>query len=156
MNLSLRTNELIRDFLIRYYEDENLRMPRIRIYSGIVAQIITGVLGVEGITFGRHILIRPGAFFRDSDGRLCLSKTLLVHEITHSIQYQRQGFCRFLFNYFREFVGGMRGRKKWDSISRMSAYLNISHEIEARDSASKFTGWFASTGTGYSCSKISK
>ena len=82
--------------------------------------------------------------YRNSDNQICLSKKLLVHEITHVLQYQKEGFFGFLVNYFKEYLTGIKRRKKWDSISRMYAYLDIPHEIEARDSASKFIKWFSS------------
>ena len=142
MKLSPRTNELIESFFQQYFGDESLSLPEIQIYTGRGAWLVINILNIDGITIGRHILIRPSLCYRNSDNHICLSKKLLVHEITHSLQYQKEGFFGFLFNYFGEYYKGVKRRKKWDSISRMYAYLDIPHEIEARDSASKFMNWF--------------
>ena len=143
MKLAPRTNELIESFFRHYFGEENLKLPRIQIYSGSISKVITNLLNIDGITIGRHVLIRPGLIYRNSRNQICLSKKLLAHEITHVLQYQKEGFGGFLFNYFREYLKGIKRRKKWDSISRMYAYLDISHEIEARDCASKFINWFS-------------
>ena len=143
MKLAPRTNELIESFFCQYFGDKDLKLPKIQIYAGSVSKIITELLNIDGITIGRHVLIRPSLIYRDSANQICLSKKLLVHEIAHVLQYQKEGFFGFLFNYFNEYFKGIKRRKKWDSNSRMYAYLDISHEIEARDSASKFINWFS-------------
>ena len=144
MKLAPRTNEIIESFFRHYFGEENLKLPKIQVYFGSVSKLVTNLLNIDGITIGRHILIRPSLIYRNSDNQICLSKKLLVHEITHVLQYQKEGFFGFLFNYFNEYFKNIKRRKNWNSNSRMYAYLDIPHEIEARDSASKFINWFSS------------
>ena len=129
-----RFEEFFRDF----YGDELLSLPKIDIYFNRGSRLITSILKVNGITIGRHIFIQPQFTRRDEQNRMCASKALIAHELTHAVQYQRLGFFRFLQTYLSDYWQALRRRKKWDFASRMEAYLEIPHEIEARRAAEAF------------------
>ena len=76
--------------------------------------------GVDGMTFGRLILLR-----RDDDrsGR----RRLLAHELVHVEQYARLGILPFLWRYVREYA-----RNLWRLRSHRRSYEAISFEAEAR------------------------
>ena len=72
--------------------------------------------GVDGMTFGRLILLR-----RDDDrsGR----RILLAHELVHVAQYAELGTARFLGRYLREYACNLRRLR-----SHRLAYEAISFE----------------------------
>jgi hypothetical protein len=57
-----------------------------------------GAFGQAGITFGKTICLSRDFGSRDPITQL----GLLGHEITHSVQYQKLGWPRFLTRYLRE------------------------------------------------------
>lgn len=144
MRLSRDLHQKIERFFRVYYKDDSLKLPEVEIFIRRGAWIFSSLLFVSGITFGRKIFIKPSLIERDDKNRLVISKNLLVHELTHTMQYEREGFTGFLFKYFKDFCVNLRRKKKWDFYSRMESYLEIPHEIEARDSAEKFTAWLYS------------
>ncbi len=141
MKLSRPTHHQLERFFREYFADESLKLPQIQIYVKRGAGLITKFLRVHGITLGRHIFIKPSMAKYDQKKRLQISKNLLAHEVTHVVQYQQLGFFGFLFKYLKDYFVILRGKKKWDVFSRMEAYREIPHEIEARDSAQKFVEW---------------
>lgn len=80
--------------------------------------------GIQGVTHGRLIFVAPEMMKGDPDrlGRL------VVHELVHVRQYLAAGYVRFLTSYLKEYwmgrIGGMTPR---------DAYLNVTHEREARE-----------------------
>lgn len=92
---------------------------------------------VDGITFGRHIFIRP-KYLQKRQNKLIAPKDLMAHELAHTIQYSRTGAIPFFMSYIGEFFRALRRKRKWDFQSRVEAYLEIPHEIEARDCAAAF------------------
>ncbi len=70
-----------------------------------------------------------------------IPEDLAAHEIMHVIQYQREGFFKFLYIYLRDYWKNLKRREKWDFNSRRLAYLEIPFEIEAREAAQKFVEW---------------
>jgi hypothetical protein len=141
MRLSRQTNEELQNFFREYFDDEKLTLPKIRIYSKRGAGFITKILSIHGITIGRHILIKPNQAKYDAKNRLTISKNLLSHEVTHVVQYQQLGFFGFLYKYFKDYYLILRSKKRWDSDSRLEAYWEIPHEIEARRAAQEFEKW---------------
>lgn len=141
MKLSTETHKIFEMFFRQYLKDENFQMPQTEIYLKRGAGIITRIIGVDGITIGRHIFIRPNIAKYRSETSLTLSKNLLAHELAHVLQYQRLGFIRFLVDYLKEYLRGLKRRKKWNSRARMESYWEISHEVEARLIADKFVEW---------------
>lgn len=142
MKLEPELHRKLERFFRFYYADETLILPEVQIYVRRGAQCISKIAGAHGITFGRHIFIRPEIITRNSKNHLKIPKDLLVHELTHTFQYEKTGFLSFLFSYLKAYFSNLRGKKKWDIYSRVESYLEIPHEIEARDSAEKFVEWF--------------
>lgn len=138
MKLSRGAHQKFEKFFREYFRDENLRLPEIQIYCRRGARVFTRILMVEGIAFGRHIFIKPNYLRRDENGRLTADKDLLAHELAHTLQYRRHGSLGFFYFYLRGFFGALRRKRKWDLQSRVEAYLEIPHEIEARDCAAAF------------------
>ncbi|MEP6904365.1 MAG: DUF4157 domain-containing protein [Actinomycetota bacterium] len=141
MKLAQKSKLKIEEFFREYLSDEKFQLPEICFYAGRLTQVLTSVLNTDGITIGRRIFIFPGNFRFDENELLKLDPKLAVHEIAHVLQYQREGFGRFLWLYMKSFLLNLKPKKKWDLISRTEAYLDIPYEIEAREIASKFKNW---------------
>ncbi|HRH45101.1 MAG TPA: DUF4157 domain-containing protein [Pyrinomonadaceae bacterium] len=141
MKLSRETHFQLQVFFRKYFDDNNLQLPAVEIYVNRGAGFITKILSVHGITIGRHIFIKPQIAKYDERKLLTISKNLLAHEVTHVVQYQQLGFFGFLFKYTKDYLLILRGKKKWDALSRNQAYWEIPHEIEARDAAQEFEKW---------------
>lgn len=144
MKLTPEAHKLAQDYFRFFFEDEEIELPELQIYTRRGAKIVTKILSVHGITIGRHIFIKPDLTCRDSEARLCLSKNLLIHEATHTLQYRKLGFFGFLYRYFKSYFVILNAKKKWDIYSRMDAYLEIPYEIEARKTAAEFADWYYS------------
>lgn len=138
MHLDQLSHRRFEEFFRDFYGDDELVLPKIHIYSRRGSWLITTILKINGITIGRHIFIQPQFTWRDSQNRLCAPKDLIAHELTHSVQYARQGFFGFLKSYLGDFWKLLRKTKKWDFDSRHQAYLEIPQEIEARRAARIF------------------
>jgi hypothetical protein len=141
MRLARETHEQLEKFFREYFEDEHLRLPKMRFYGNRIAEFLNRKLDIWGITIGRFIFIRPDLFVRGAEGRLFISKELLAHEVAHALQYQRLGWLRFFYNYLKGYWKALKTKKKWDAQARMEAYLEIPLEAEARNSASAFLQW---------------
>jgi len=141
MRLSRETNQKLELFFRKYFNDENLKLPKIQVYAGRTAGLITKFLGIHGITLGRHIIIKPSQTEYDKKKRLTISKNLLSHEVAHVVQYQKLGFFGFLYKYLKDYFLLLRARRKWNTFARMEAYWEIPHEVEARDAAASFIEW---------------
>lgn len=138
MHLDGISHSRFENFFRDFYGDDKLVLPKIHIYSHHLGWVVTKVLRINGIAIGRHIFINPRLTWRDSENRLCAPKELIAHELTHSMQYTRQGFFGFLRSYLGSFWKLLRKTKKWNFDSRMQAYLDIPQEIEARHAARVF------------------
>ena len=73
--------------------------------------------------------------------KLKLPEALVAHEITHTLQYRREGFAVFFYKYLTSFWRNLQKKKSWDIDSRQEAYLEIPFEIEAREVAERFVEW---------------
>ncbi|MEK7724056.1 MAG: DUF4157 domain-containing protein [Acidobacteriota bacterium] len=144
MRLAPKTHQQLETFFRQYFDDESLKLPIIKIYSGRRANLITKLIGVDGITIGRRIIIKPKLIKPDENNRFCMSKNLLSHEVTHVLQYQKLGFLSFLYKYFSDYFINLKSRKKLNATARLESYWEIPHEIEARDAAKKFVEWIKS------------
>ena len=141
MFLSRTLHRRLEVFFREFFDDEHLRLPKIEIYCGRGARLITKIINVHGITIGRFIFIKPDLIYRDDFARLCISKELLAHEATHVLQYRNLGTLKFLYCYLSSYFVNLRGRKNWNFVSRMHAYLEIPFETEARAGGAKFVEW---------------
>lgn len=145
MRLSSKTHQQLETFFRLYFEDENLKLPKVEIYLRRGSKLVTRLFRVDGITIGRRVFINPDLAFYDENKRLCLSKNLLSHELTHIIQYDQLGFFGFLYKYIKDYFVILRQKKAWNLQARMESYWEIPHEIEARDAAKKFVSWLNET-----------
>ncbi len=141
MKLSEKSHCKIEDFFRENLADEKFRLPPIIFYSGSFTRILTRLLDIGGITIGKRIYIAPDHFWLCENQLLRLDEKLAVHEITHVLQYRREGFCRFLGLYLRSYFTNLLKKKKWDLHARTEAYFEIPYEIEARKTASNFVLW---------------
>ncbi|MEZ5306878.1 MAG: DUF4157 domain-containing protein [Pyrinomonadaceae bacterium] len=141
MKLSEGSRTIFRRFLEQGMETSADRLPDVRVYSRGGATILTRLLLVDGITIGRRVFIDRNYTYRDSQGRLKVSRSLFAHELAHVLQYQREGLLKFLFIYFRDFWRIFRAKKKWNTRNWFEAYQAIPFEIEAREFAVRFRHW---------------
>lgn len=141
MKLGAKSHRKIEEFFREYLDEEDFRLPEIYFYGGKFTNYLTSFLKIEGITIGKRIYIFPENFWVSENQKLRLAEELVVHEITHVLQYRREGFFRFLWLYFKYYWLNLRKKNKWDLMVRAEAYFEIPFEIEARKTASKFVLW---------------
>ena len=141
MKLADASHRKLELFFREYFNDENLRLPRTYFYVGGFTKTLTKLISVHGITIGKHIFIKPTLLSLNRNNLPKLPEDLIAHEITHVLQYRREGFLKFLYKYLADFWRNLRAKKKWDSASRHKAYLEIPFEIEARRAAARFIEW---------------
>lgn len=141
MKLAESSHQKLETFFREYLNDESFRLPVIHFYIGNFTRIFTAIIKVHGITFGRRIYIMPSFVALNRFNHLKLPESLVAHEITHTLQYRREGFLMFFYKYLTSFWRNLRKRKSWDIVSRQKAYLEIPFEIEAREVAEKFVEW---------------
>ena len=72
-----------------------------------------------GVTIGKYVYLRRQSGLKDWK--------LLVHELTHVVQYYKKGNARFLFRYGTEFL-----RNRARGMDPTAAYLALTVEVEAR------------------------
>lgn len=141
MKLAQSSHQKLEMFFREYLNDESFRLPVIHFYVGKFTKIFTAIVKVHGITFGRRIYIMPTFVALNRENNLSLPEKLVAHEITHTLQYKREGFFMFFYKYLKSFSANLRNKKSWDINSRQEAYLEIPFEIEARETAEKFVEW---------------
>lgn len=141
MFLAKDSSQKFEEFCREFFQDESFCVPPIKIYARRGAGLITKVLKINGITFGRRILISPKLTTRSDDLRLRAPKALIAHELAHVLQYQKLGFFRFFYTYLNDYWQALKKKGRWDSAARTEAYLEISHEVEARQFADDFLKW---------------
>ena len=141
MKLGAKSHRKIEEFFREYLGEKDFRLPEIYFYGGRFTKYLTSFLKIEGITIGKRIYIFPDNFWVSENQKLRLEEKLVVHEITHVLQYRREGFFRFLWLYLKSYLSNLKKKQKWDLMSRAEAYFEIPFEIEARKTASKFVLW---------------
>ncbi len=141
MKLAEKSHRKIEEFFREYLADERFCLPQICFYSGSFTRILTSLLDIGGITIGKRIYISPDKFRISEKQLLRINEELVVHEITHVLQYRREGFGRFLWLYLRSYITNLKKKSKYDLQARAEAYFDIPYEIEARKIASKFVIW---------------
>ena len=143
----MRLSEPAHNIFARFFNDcelcESFEFPKVQVYVRRGSWVVTNILMVDGITIGRHVFVNPRLVSRDQNDLLRISKTLMAHEIVHVLQYQREGFRRFLTTYVLDFWKIFKRKKKWNLRTWFESYLEIPHEIEAREVASEFSQWLA-------------
>lgn len=127
-------------FFREFLRDDNVRLPRMRFYTGPVAHWVTRAGRIGALTLGRRVFVAPSMLSREN-GLARMSGRLLAHEVAHVLQYERVGTARFLLRYLQEYFAGLWRAGNLDAGSRMGAYLDISFEREARTAEREFMSW---------------
>ena len=86
--------------------------------------------GIQGVTYGRVILVNPEMFVGDRR-RLA---SLVIHEMVHVRQFHDLGYLGFSIKYLRSYLTGRFGGK-----SARQAYLDVPAEVEARQIAARLS-----------------
>ena len=141
MKLADTSQQRLEAFFREYLNDDDFRLPKLNFYAGKFTGVLTNIISVHGITLGRRIFVTPKLLSLNSGNLLKLPEDLIAHEIAHVIQYRREGFVRFIHQYLTDYWRNLRAKKKWDAAARHEAYLEISFEIEARQTAARFVEW---------------
>lgn len=141
MKLAESSHQKIEAFFREYLDDKSFKLPQSYFYIGKFSRMFTAILGVHGITFGRQIFILPSLVSLNENQSFKLPENLVVHEMTHVLQYQRDGFLKFIYSYLKSYCNNLKSEKKWNANTRRQAYLAIPYEIEARQMASEYAKW---------------
>lgn len=141
MKLADTSHQRLEAFFREYLDDADFRLPAVNLYAGKLTNILTNLISVHGITFGKRIFITPKLLSFNRNNFLKLPEDLIAHEITHAVQYRRNGFVRFFYEYLSSYWRNLRAKKRWDAAARYEAYLEIPFEIEARRAAARFVEW---------------
>ncbi len=128
-------------FFREILSDDSFRLPKINFYSGKFSVLLTTALRIHGITVGRNVFISPDFVSLTDENFKKIRVELAAHEIAHVIQYRREGFIKFFYKYFRDYLRNLSVKKIWNAASRHEAYLEIPFEIEARALAAEFVVW---------------
>ncbi|MCP9493753.1 MAG: DUF4157 domain-containing protein [Pyrinomonadaceae bacterium MAG19_C2-C3] len=149
MFLAAHTEHHLQEFFRHFTNDATLRLPVVRVRRNALARFVTGRLRIAGITVGRYILLAPSqveARVESSIGgamqsEYVVSEELLVHEMMHVLQFERDGFAGFVWRYVGDYLRTLWREKRCDAATRMMAYLAIPAECEARAAASEYAKW---------------
>jgi hypothetical protein len=141
MKLAESSHHKIESFFQERLDDKSFTLPQSHFYIGKFSRVFTAILGVHGITLGRRVFILPSLASRAENQKLKLPESLIVHELTHVLQYRREGIVRFIYQYLKSYWNNLKLEKKWDTNARRQAYLAIPFEVEARRAAAEFVEW---------------
>lgn len=141
MKLAPESLRKFETFFRELYDNEQFNLPPINFHAGGFSSVLTALLKIHGITIGSHIFIKPIFLTAAGDKRRKIHTELAAHEIAHVLQYEREGFMKFLYKYFGDYRRNLRRSATRNIEARHQAYLSIPFEIEAREIASKFVEW---------------
>ncbi len=141
MRLAEPSHQKLESFFQEYLDDKSFRLPQSYFYIGKFSLVFTAVLGVHGITLGRQIFILPSLVSHTKNRKLKLPESLVVHEVTHVLQYRQEGVLRFVYKYLKSYWNNLKHEQRWNITARRQAYLAIPYEIEARRTAAEFVKW---------------
>ncbi len=141
MKLADESHARIEGFLREHLKEPELRLPPIKVHGGALARCATRALKIGAITFGRHVFISPNWVERKAGGRRTAPGWLIAHEAVHVLQYEREGWLRFLLNYVLDYWRLLRASGGWDAAARMAAYLAITKESAAREAEDAYKIW---------------
>ena len=141
MRLADSSHQRLESFFREYLCDKEFRLPVIYFYVGKYTGILTNLINVHGITFGRRVFIKPILLTLNQNDLPKLPEDLVAHEIMHVLQYRREGIFNFFYKYISDYWKNLRRKKNWGAYSRQEAYLEIPFEIEARCAAESFVEW---------------
>lgn len=149
MKLAASSHARIETFLREHLQDPELQLPPITISHGCVARWLTETFKVGAITIGRHVFISPRHVKHVAEGRRELPGWLVTHEAVHVLQYENEGFVRFLYTYLQEYWQLLRASGRWDPAARTAAYLAIAKECAAREAEHAYHAWAAHGGDAF-------
>ncbi len=141
MRLSENSKKRLEEFAKAFFRNELESLPEMIIYAKRGADLLTKTLNVQGITLGKYVFLKPSLIWLNERKQICAPKWLIAHEYAHVLQYRKLGTMKFLLTYFRDFWRGLKRFEKWDFNARLEAYLEISHEIEARHFENEYLKW---------------
>jgi hypothetical protein len=141
MKLSEESHRVIENFFREFLKDEKFVLPPTSYYTGRVVGIFAKSFGFYAITFGRRIFLAPHTVRKDGNGRRVVSGWLIAHECCHVLQYEREGFFRFLFSYLTEYFQGLKAIGKLNANSHISAYSDMKQEREALEIENAYLEW---------------
>jgi hypothetical protein len=132
MKLSDDSHASVERFFREYLNEPGLVLPPMSFHGGAPARLLMAAArGMDAITFGRRVFVRPGVFVRDGAGRATLPGRLVVHEARHVLQYEARGYPRFFRDYLLGYWKALRAGGRWDRRARAAAYMAIEEEREA-------------------------
>lgn len=138
MKLAESSRRKLEKFFRETLNDGEIRLPEIYFHAGRFSEILTRVLKIYAITIGENIFVAPEFVSLETTGRRKIHLELAAHEITHVVQFKREGFLKFFYKYLKSYLINLREQKTWDAAARQQAYLDIPFEIEAREAAARF------------------
>lgn len=141
MKLAESSRRKFEIFFREQFKNEQFKLPAIYFYTGSFSLFLTTMLNIHGITVGRSVFVKPKFVTFLENKKYKIHIELAAHEIAHVLQFEREGFFRFLYKYSKSFAGNLKQKGNFKSISRQDAYWEIPFEIQARDIAAKFVKW---------------
>lgn len=141
MKLSENSHRRLERFFRFYLADDSFNLPTVHFHTGKLTTLLTQIIRVNGITFGRNVLIMSALVSLNRKNQKKIPEDLIVHEIMHVIQYRKKGFAKFLYQYLKFYWINLRKTGEWNFAARRRAYLDIPFEIEAREAAEEYLKW---------------
>ncbi len=146
MKLAESSRVKLQEFFRETTGDERLKLPEIHFHAGRFSEVLTRALKIYAITIGGNIFVAPEFVALGETERRKIHLELAAHEITHVVQFGREGFFKFFYRYLKSYLKNLREQKTWDAEARQRAYLDIPFEIEARETAARFVRWNKNNG----------
>ena len=141
MKIAESSRQKLETFFREHTGDADFRLPSVRFYAGGLTGVLTNLIGVHGITFGRRIFIKPIIVSKNRNLAPQMPPNLAAHEIAHVLQYQKFGFIGFFRRYLADYYHNLRKSDRRDAEAKHAAYLAIPFEIEARAVGAAFVEW---------------
>jgi hypothetical protein len=141
MKLSAESHKVIETFFREFLKDEKFILPPTYYHTGRVVGIFAKSFGFYAITFGRRIFLAPHTIRKDGDGKKVVSGWLIAHECCHVLQYEREGFFRFLLGYVIEYLQGLKAIGRLNINSHIKAYSDLKQEREAIIVENAYMDW---------------
>lgn len=141
MRLAAESHARLQDFFRQHYDQASLSLPVINWRRDALAHGVTRLNRITAITLGRTVLVTPEAIWQDTNGSWRTSSRLAAHEATHVLQYEKQGWGRFLYGYVSEYAAAMRQATQWNKATHFQSYANLSAEREAQELEYAYYAW---------------
>ena len=141
MRLTVASHEHLQKFFRVHYRDAGLALPLIEWDLGAGAQMVTRAGAITAMTLGKRVLTARHALRQDAAGRWWIKGRLAAHEATHVLQYQKQGWGRFLWNYLGDYAGAMQEAARWNAAAHFRSYQAINAEREAQAAEDAYALW---------------